>query len=72
MIWADRQVTTAYSKVKSKLGFSDDFVSRVLAFLSKKGGVLRLGGTPMRRAHAVGLASTGALFLHLSELMLLD
>ena len=36
MIWADRQVTTAYSKIKSRLGLSDDFVSRVLAFFSKR------------------------------------
>jgi hypothetical protein len=36
MIWADRQVTTAYSNIKSKLGLSDDFVSCVLAFFSRK------------------------------------
>ncbi len=36
MIWADNQALTVYSKIKQKLGLSDDFATRVLSIFSKK------------------------------------
>ncbi len=36
LIWADKQAVNIYSKVKSKLGLSDNFASKVLGFLSQK------------------------------------
>ena len=35
LIWADKQAVSAYSKIKSKLGLSDDFASRVLGLFSR-------------------------------------
>lgn len=36
LIWLDKTVLAMYSRVKSTLGINDDFVSKVLAFFSKK------------------------------------
>jgi hypothetical protein len=36
MIWLDKEAVDLYSKVKSRLGLSDDFASRVLGLLSRK------------------------------------
>jgi len=36
MIWADKQAVHVYSRLKEKLGLSDEFASRVLGFLSRK------------------------------------
>lgn len=35
LIWIDKQLLALYSRIKSKLGLSDQFASRVLAFLSR-------------------------------------
>lgn len=35
LIWLDKQVLALYSKVKSRLGLSDDFASRLLGLLSR-------------------------------------
>jgi hypothetical protein len=35
LIWADKQAVSAYSKLKSKLGLSDDFASSLLALISR-------------------------------------
>ncbi len=35
LIWADKQAVSAYSKIKSRLGLSDDFASSLLALLSR-------------------------------------
>jgi Rps23 Pro-64 3,4-dihydroxylase Tpa1-like proline 4-hydroxylase len=36
MIWLDKQAVDLYSKAKSTFGFSDEFASKVLGFLSRK------------------------------------
>jgi hypothetical protein len=36
LIWADKQAVNLYSRAKEAFGFSDDFASRVLGFLSRK------------------------------------
>jgi len=36
MIWLDKKAVDFYSRAKARFGFSDDFASRVLEFLSKK------------------------------------
>jgi hypothetical protein len=35
LIWADKQAVSAYSKLKSKLGLSDNFASSLLALISR-------------------------------------
>jgi len=35
LIWADKQAVAAYSKIKSKLGLSDNFASSLLALISR-------------------------------------
>lgn len=37
LIWLDKQAVNLYSRAKTRFGFSDEFASRVLGFLSKKG-----------------------------------
>ncbi|MFZ0770497.1 MAG: 2OG-Fe(II) oxygenase [Candidatus Sulfotelmatobacter sp.] len=36
MIWLDKKAVDLYSRAKARFGFSDEFASRVLGFLSKK------------------------------------
>lgn len=36
MIWLDKQAVNLYSRAKSQFGFSDNFVSRVLNYLSRR------------------------------------
>jgi hypothetical protein len=36
LIWLDKQAVDLYSRAKARFGFSDDFASRVLGFLSGK------------------------------------
>jgi Rps23 Pro-64 3,4-dihydroxylase Tpa1-like proline 4-hydroxylase len=36
MIWLDKKAVDIYSRAKSRFGFSDDFASKVLGWLSKK------------------------------------
>jgi hypothetical protein len=36
LIWLDKKAVDLYSRAKSRFGFSDDFASRVLGFLSGK------------------------------------
>jgi len=36
MIWLDKEVVDLYSRAKARFGFSDEFASRVLEFLSRK------------------------------------
>jgi hypothetical protein len=36
MIWLDKKAVDLYSRAKTRFGFSDEFASRVLGFLSKK------------------------------------
>jgi Rps23 Pro-64 3,4-dihydroxylase Tpa1-like proline 4-hydroxylase len=36
MIWLDKQAVDLYSRAKARFGFSDEFASKVLGFLSKK------------------------------------
>jgi len=38
LIWLDKQALAIYSRAKSRFGFSDDLVSRILGFLSRKNG----------------------------------
>lgn len=35
LIWADKQAVSVYSKIKSRLGLSDDFASRLLGLFSR-------------------------------------
>jgi Rps23 Pro-64 3,4-dihydroxylase Tpa1-like proline 4-hydroxylase len=37
LIWIDKLAVDLYSRAKARFGFSDDFVSKVLGFLSRKG-----------------------------------
>ncbi len=36
MIWLDKEAVDLYSRAKARFGFSDDFASRILDFLSRK------------------------------------
>ena len=36
LIWLDKEAVDLYSRAKARLGFSDEFASRVLGFLSRK------------------------------------
>jgi hypothetical protein len=36
MIWLDKQAVDLYSRAKARFGFSDEFASRILGFLSRK------------------------------------
>jgi hypothetical protein len=36
MIWIDKQAVDLYSRAKVRFGFSDEFASRILGFLSRK------------------------------------
>ena len=36
LIWADKEILDLYSRAKVKFGFSDEFASKVLGFLSRK------------------------------------
>lgn len=36
MIWLDKEVLDLYSRAKSRFGFSDEFASKILGFLSRK------------------------------------
>jgi Rps23 Pro-64 3,4-dihydroxylase Tpa1-like proline 4-hydroxylase len=38
MIWLDKKVVDLYSRAKARFGFSDEFASKVLGFLSRKRG----------------------------------
>jgi len=36
MIWLDKKAVDLYSRAKVRFGFSDEFASKVLGFLSRK------------------------------------
>ena len=36
MIWLDKQAVDLYSRAKARFGFSDEFASKILGFLSRK------------------------------------
>jgi len=36
MIWLDKEAVDLYSRAKARFGFSDEFASKVLGFLSRK------------------------------------
>jgi hypothetical protein len=36
LIWTDKKAVDLYSRAKTRLGFSDEFASRILGFLSRK------------------------------------
>jgi hypothetical protein len=36
MIWLDKEAVAFYSRAKARFGFSDEFASKVLGFLSRK------------------------------------
>ncbi|MGC2059860.1 MAG: hypothetical protein WA653_16460, partial [Candidatus Sulfotelmatobacter sp.] len=36
MIWLDKKAVDLYSRAKARFGFSDEFASKVLGFLSRK------------------------------------
>ena len=36
LIWADKEVLDLYSRAKARFGFSDEFASKILGFLSRK------------------------------------
>jgi hypothetical protein len=36
LIWLDKKAVDLYSRAKARFGFSDDFASKVLGFLSGK------------------------------------
>jgi len=36
LIWLDKKAVDLYSRAKARLGFSDEFASKVLGFLSRK------------------------------------
>jgi len=36
LIWTDKKAVDLYSRAKARLGFSDEFASRILGFLSRK------------------------------------
>jgi hypothetical protein len=36
MIWLDKKAVDLYSQAKARFGFSDQFASRILGFLSRK------------------------------------
>jgi hypothetical protein len=36
MIWLDKEMVDLYSRLKARFGFSDEFASKILGFLSRK------------------------------------
>ena len=36
LIWMDKQAVDLYSRAKARFGFSDEFASKILGFLSRK------------------------------------
>jgi len=36
MIWLDKEAVDLYSRAKARFGFSDEFASKILDFLSRK------------------------------------
>ena len=36
MIWLDKKAVDLYSQAKARFGFSDEFASKILGFLSRK------------------------------------
>jgi hypothetical protein len=36
MIWLDKKAVDLYSRAKARFGFTDEFASKVLGFLSKR------------------------------------
>jgi len=36
LIWLDKEAVDLYSRAKARFGFSDDFASRILGFISRK------------------------------------